>query len=50
MVWRTVAMLSALWCVLVIAPAAITTSLFKISIDTSISGAVVGAWIVGYLL
>jgi hypothetical protein len=45
-----VAALSALWCVLVIAPAAITTSLFKISIDTSISGAVIGAWAVGYLL
>jgi hypothetical protein len=45
-----VAVLSALWCVLVIAPAAIITSLFKISIDTSISGAVIGAWVVGYLL
>ncbi|HXY66003.1 MAG TPA: hypothetical protein VEI45_17000 [Mycobacterium sp.] len=48
--WRTVAVLSALWCVLVIAPAAVTTSLFKISIDTSISGAVIGAWVVEYLL
>jgi hypothetical protein len=50
MMWRTVAMLSALWCVLVIAPAAVTTSLFKISIDTSISGAVIGVWAAGYLL
>jgi hypothetical protein len=48
--WRTVAALSALWCVLVIAPAAIATSLFSISTDTSIGGAVVGVWIVGFLL
>jgi hypothetical protein len=50
MMWRTVAMLSALWCVLVIAPAAVATSLFKISIDTAISGEVIGVWAVGYLL
>lgn len=43
-------MLSALWCVLVIAPAAVATSLFKISIDTSIGGPVIGVWVVGYLL
>jgi hypothetical protein len=49
MKWRTVAILSALWCVLVIAPAAIATSLFNISIDTSIGGPVIGVWAVGYL-
>lgn len=43
------AVLSALWCVLVIAPAALTTSLFKISINSSISGAVIGVWVIGYL-
>jgi len=48
--WQTVAMLSALWCVLVIAPAAVATCFFKISIDTSIGGPVIGVWAVGYLL
>jgi hypothetical protein len=48
--WRTVAVLSALWCVLVIVPAAIATSLFSVSIDTSITGPVIGIWAVGYLL
>jgi hypothetical protein len=43
-------MLSALWCVLVIAPAAVATSLFKISIDAAISGEVIGVWAAGYLL
>jgi hypothetical protein len=47
--WRAVAILSALWCVLVIAPAVLTTSLFKISINSSISGAVIGVWVIGYL-
>jgi hypothetical protein len=50
MSWRTVGVLSALWSVLVIATAGITTALFKVSIDTSIGGAVIGAWVVGYLL
>jgi Short C-terminal domain len=50
MMWRTVATLSALWVVLTIVPAAVTTALFNISTDTPISGAATGAWIVGYLL
>ncbi|HET9876160.1 MAG TPA: SHOCT domain-containing protein [Mycobacterium sp.] len=48
--WRTVALLSALWCVLVIAPAAVATILFQVTTETPITGPVVGAWIVGYLL
>jgi Short C-terminal domain len=50
MTWRLVAVLSALWCVLVIAPATVATSLFKISIHSSIGGPVFGVWIVGFLL
>jgi hypothetical protein len=50
MMWRTVAVLSALWSVLVIAPAVVTTIFFTISADTPINGVIVAAWIVGFLL
>ena len=50
MMWRTVAALSALWCVLAIAPGVVSTILFAISTDTPIDGVVVAVWIVGFLL
>jgi hypothetical protein len=42
--------LSALWSVLVLAPAVVATILFTISTDTPINGVVVAVWIVGFLL
>lgn len=47
--WRTVAALSALWWVLLIAPALITRLLLALSTSTPIKGWVLGVWIVGYV-
>lgn len=50
MVWRTVAALAALWCVLVLAPAAVGGLFFAITADTPIAGPVLVLWVVGYLV
>lgn len=47
--WRTIAALSALWCVLVIGPALITRSLLALATGTPIRAWVLGVWIVGYV-
>jgi len=49
MMWRTIAVLSTVWCVLVIAPALIAARLFDIATGAANTGWVIGLWIGGYL-
>jgi hypothetical protein len=47
--WRTIAKLSALWWVLIVAPALIGTRLLDHAGNTAATGRLLGVWLVGYI-
>ncbi|BBZ76149.1 hypothetical protein MANY_14860 [Mycolicibacterium anyangense] len=49
MIWRVIAVLSALWCVLVVAPAVVAAHLLAEATQTSQKGWALGVWLVGYI-
>lgn len=49
MMWRGIAVLSALWCVLVVAPAVVAAHLLAEATQTSQKGWALGVWVVGYI-
>lgn len=49
MMWRAIAVLSALWCVLVVVPALVAAHLLAEATQTSHKGWVLGVWVIGYI-
>lgn len=50
MMWRGIAVLSALWCVLVVAPALIGAQLLAEATELSQKGWALGVWVAGYVV